>query len=168
MKVLLDFFSVFLDIEKIYMTEILALLEYLQTCLVEFKFSFLKEPSLSNYFTVFLSEPFYKYSLYADDCALWHTSNNVDRIQLALDMIKWDLQWCLKFFSIGEFFTQEEACQANSRPRVRNLGSWICFMGSMSTITINNKMRQSDLDKWKTLHDACKVVYVNISGEEGP
>ena len=54
-----------------------------------------------------------KYSLYADDCAIWHSSSNAqfsaNRIQLALDMIhNWGLQWGFKFStkkSIGEVFT---------------------------------------------------------------
>ena len=55
-----------------------------------------------------------KYSLYADDCALWHSSSNAEfsanRIQLALDMIhNWGLQWGFKFStrkSIGVIFSR--------------------------------------------------------------
>ncbi|KAK3869753.1 hypothetical protein Pcinc_024981 [Petrolisthes cinctipes] len=57
-----------------------------------------------------------KYSLYADDCAIWHSSCNAEfsatRIQLALDLIhNWVLQWGFKFSvrkSVGVIFTHRK------------------------------------------------------------
>ena len=56
-----------------------------------------------------------KYSLYADDCAIWHSSCNVQfsagRIQEALDSVhRWALQWGFKFSvekCIGVVFTRK-------------------------------------------------------------
>lgn len=55
-----------------------------------------------------------KYSLYADDCALWHSSRNVQfsagRIQVALDSVhRWALRWGFKFSvakCVGVVFTR--------------------------------------------------------------
>ena len=55
-----------------------------------------------------------KYSLYADDCAIWHSSNNAQfsagEVQKALDQIHhWGRQWGFKFSvtkSIGVIFTR--------------------------------------------------------------
>lgn len=62
-----------------------------------------------------------KYSLYPDDCALWHSSNNAEFstycIQLALGMIhNWSLQWGFKFCprkSIGVFFSHRRVPNIN-------------------------------------------------------
>ena len=56
-----------------------------------------------------------EYSLYADDCAIWHASNNAQfsagRVQMALNSIhNWGRQWGFKFSvakSVGVIFTHK-------------------------------------------------------------